>query len=187
MLGNRRNLAHSGVSATVCQLYVLAKVLPLRGVTLLWKLGGRGSGFENRGLWVLEVQQPEARVIGFRVSSPEYLFNILKSLFMKTHHFGKCSLLIFLYTIEDNNIWLNPRPRTHPKIWGYRSPIPLGWRLCSHFNLNLALQLFLDRMHYGTGSSSRLYDTVYCNKVAVKKAQMKRARLKRRDKKSGHQ
>jgi len=42
-------------------------------------------------------------------------------LFLKSHHFGKCSHLIFLYIIGYNNIlWIPHDP--HPKIWGSRPP-----------------------------------------------------------------
>src|SRR6218665_3483833 len=39
-------------------------------------MGGRGSGFENWGLWVLNVQQTEARSSGLRVSSVEFVFHM---------------------------------------------------------------------------------------------------------------
>jgi len=45
------------------------------------KTWGSWSGFENWGSWVLKVQQTEAHSTGFRLSSPEFLFNIHKSLY----------------------------------------------------------------------------------------------------------
>src|SRR6218665_992400 len=39
-------------------------------------MGGRGSGFENWGSWVLNVQQTEARSSGLRVSSVEFVFHM---------------------------------------------------------------------------------------------------------------
>ena len=70
------------------------------------KTGGCGSGFENRGSWVLKVQQTEAWGKG----SSKLLYNINK-LFLKSHHFGKCSHLILPYIIGYNNIW---DPTTQP-------------------------------------------------------------------------
>ena len=56
----------------------------------------RQSGLKTGESWVVNVQQMEARSMGLRVSIPEFLFNIHKSLFLKSHHFGKCSYLILL-------------------------------------------------------------------------------------------
>ena len=41
---------------------------------------------------------------------------------MKSHHFGKCSRLIFLYIIGFNVLWRHH----HPKIWGITTPKPPG-------------------------------------------------------------
>ena len=57
------------------------------GVNLVSK-GGRGSGFENWGSWVLKVQKTEARSIGLNVSSPEFLFNMHKPFYFLSYHFG---------------------------------------------------------------------------------------------------
>ena len=55
--------------------------------------------------------------------NPEFLFNYTQIiLFLKNHHVGKCSRLIFLYIIEYNNISWRPttptRPRPPPKNLG---------------------------------------------------------------------
>src|SRR6218665_1647967 len=59
---------------------------------------------------------------GLKVSSPESLFIYTQIfLFMKSHHFVKCSYLTFLHITGYTNIsWRprNPRPRLlHHKIW----------------------------------------------------------------------
>src|SRR6218665_375969 len=63
----------------------------------------------------------EARSTGLRVSSGpslEFLFNYTQiSLFLKSHHLGKGSHLIFLYIIGYNNISWRPH-NLHSKIWG---------------------------------------------------------------------
>src|SRR6218665_3955243 len=53
-----------------------------------------------------KVQHTKARVL--RVSSPEFLFNYKHNLFLKSDHFGRCPLLIFLYIIGYNNILWRP-------------------------------------------------------------------------------
>jgi len=81
--------------------------------------------FEISGSWVLMVPQMEACSTGFRASSPEFLFNYTQIiLFMKSHRFGKCSHLIFLYIVGYTNIsWRLHDP--HPKLWGLRpNPLP---------------------------------------------------------------
>ena len=83
------------------------------------KSGGCGSGFGNLGSWVLKVHQMEARSIILRVSLEEFLFNYTQIIiFLKSHHFGKCSQIVFLYNIGYNNISWRP----HPKIWEVASP-----------------------------------------------------------------
>src|SRR6218665_2493285 len=48
----------------------------------------------------------------------EFLFNYTQIItFLRSHHFGKCSNLIFLYIIRYNNISWRPHD-PHPKIWG---------------------------------------------------------------------
>jgi len=73
---------------------------------------------------------------------PEFLFNFTKIiLFLKSHHFGKCSHLIFLYIIGYNNSW-----RSHAKIWGsWPQPSRIGayaestaeWLFCKKCYINL--------------------------------------------------
>ena len=57
--------------------------------------------------------------MGLRVSSLELLFIYTQiCLFLKCHHFGKCSHLVLLYIIGYNDIlWRVWRP-LHPNIWG---------------------------------------------------------------------
>src|SRR6218665_3470402 len=63
----------------------------------------------NWGSWGLKVQQTLARCTGLRVSSPEFLLQI--ALLVKSHHFGKCSDLRFLYIIRCNIIlWSSHDP-----------------------------------------------------------------------------
>ena len=64
----------------------------------------------------------EARSTVLRVSLAKLLFKYTQIiLFLKSHLFGKCSHLIFLYILGYNNIsWRPDDP--HPNIWG-RDPI----------------------------------------------------------------
>ena len=56
------------------------------------------------------------------VSFPEFLFNYAQIIqLVKSHQFGKCSHLIFVYIIGYNNISWRPHDPSmipHPKIWG---------------------------------------------------------------------
>ena len=102
------------------------------GVNMLWNGGGkcRGSGFKNVGSWVLKVQQTEVRGTGFRVSSPEFLFNIHKSLY-----FWKVttleSVLISYFCTVYNIMIFHGHPttphHTYPKVW-----TPHDWQLWCH-------------------------------------------------------
>lgn len=103
------------------------------GVNLGWKLGAVGLSLKTGKSFVLKVQQKEASSTGFRVSSPEFSFNIHKiSLLLKSQYFGKWFRLIFLYIILYNNILR--RPNNHPTILpsqklGIATPNPKNWRL----------------------------------------------------------
>ena len=69
---------------------------------------------------MLKVQM-NVRSTGLKVLFPEFLFNYTQiCLFLKNHHFGKCSHLIFLYIIGYNDIsWrINDPHDLHPEIWG---------------------------------------------------------------------
>jgi len=96
---------------------MMPSIISCSGINLVWKLGC-GFGFKKTvGSWVLTVQQMEAcsTRLNLRVSSSK--FNLI---FLKSHHFGKCFLLIFLYITVGywyNNISWRPHD-PHPKIWG---------------------------------------------------------------------
>src|SRR6218665_968234 len=68
----------------------------------------------------------EAHSTRLMVSSPKFLFNYTQIiLFLKSHHFGKFSQLIFVYIIGYIKIsWRphNPPRHLHPKICGSRYP-----------------------------------------------------------------
>ena len=65
-----------------------------RGVNLVWKLGVVPS-------WDLKVHRAEPRSTRLRVSFQEFLFNLIQIfLFLKSHHLGKCSHIIFLDVVH---------------------------------------------------------------------------------------
>src|SRR6218665_3950821 len=64
--------------------------------------------------WVLKVQQTEVRSIGFRDHTWNFYLIYTISLRQTSHHFGKCSHLIFMYYIRYISWSLNDPP--HPKI-----------------------------------------------------------------------
>src|SRR6218665_1950572 len=82
------------------------------------KSGGRGSGFQNGGLWVIKVQQMEGTQPIFEGIIP-FIFNSTQIiLFLKSHHSGKCSR-IPVHIIGYNIPW---RPQS--KNGGLRPPNP---------------------------------------------------------------
>ena len=81
--------------------------------------GIMGPGFKLEVSWVLKIQQTEASSTGLRISSQELLFNYMQIfLFLKNHHFGKCSHLQFLYIIGYIYISGRPTPRSPSQILG---------------------------------------------------------------------
>ena len=99
----------------------------LRGVNLVWNRGGHGFGFEN---WEVVGPQMEARSTGLRVSSAEFVFNYTQIIrFLKSHHFARCSHLIFLYIIGYNNISWIPHDPLIPKLGVVIPQSPQDWCL----------------------------------------------------------
>ena len=77
---------------------------------LVWKMGVSSVLVWKLGVsWVLRIQQTEAHSTRLRVWSSAFLLNYIQIfLFPESHHFGKCSYLIFLYIIEYGNISWRP-------------------------------------------------------------------------------
>ena len=82
------------------------------GVNLLWEVGGRESGFENWGSWVLKVQQTVAGITGFRVSSPEYLCRYFWKVITL-----ESVLVSYFYTLEHIIIFHGDPKTLIPKSW----------------------------------------------------------------------
>jgi len=101
-------LQHEHYLMTIVLLYIVYCGF-CRGINLVWNLWIVGQGLKTGRLWALKVQQMEACSSRLRVSSPEFLFNCSQILiFLKSHHFGKCYYLIFLYIIGHSNISRRP-------------------------------------------------------------------------------
>jgi len=81
--------------------------------------GDRGSGFKTEGLWVLKVQQTEARSTGLRVSSRNVYIIYTNLSFSEKPPLWKMLHIIFLHIIEyrpnNNYYYFRKTPRvTNP-------------------------------------------------------------------------
>src|SRR6218665_2194858 len=77
----------------------------------------------------------EARSTGFRASFLELLLNYTKIiLFLRSHHFRKCSYLIFLYIIGYNIFHLDPSTHPFRNLDGRHPPTPKDGTSMPHSN-----------------------------------------------------
>ena len=89
------------------------------------KNGGRESGLENWGWWVLKFQQKEARSAGFKVSSRDFYLYTQICLSNKSPLWKVFSSHISVHALYDVTVFhVDPAiPTTpHPKILGLRPP-----------------------------------------------------------------